>query len=48
MMDPTGPCSNYSELTHIAIVAMNVLQSIAVAWLANRAYQRDKNGTKRK
>jgi hypothetical protein len=46
-----GPCGPSSEYVQMFIVLMNVVQSIAIAWLTNRARLRDaaekrRNGSK--
>lgn len=40
-MDAFGPCSNQSSAVHVFIVSVNAIQTVLIAWLANRARSKD-------
>lgn len=42
-----APCVTTSTGLHVFIVTMNVLQSVAIAWLAQRAARRDSRERRR-
>lgn len=41
-MDHTVHCENVSPAVHVVLTALSVLQSIAIAWLSQRAIRRDR------
>lgn len=48
MMEPYGPCGPTSSAVHVIIVVLNVVQSVCIAWLSQRAVMKDRGDARRR